>query len=443
MNITNITSPDNSCIGCGICVSLCPTKHLLIKKNNYNQLAIFEKDNRCIDKCSICIDTCPFSNSSDSESAISLSCFNTSEKYNNITGYYINSYVGYNPNNDKRMNSASGGLTSYLLEYLLKSKEVDAVLIVGRDKESYFKYQVCTKYEDVYNFSRSAYTVVNIDKGLSDIINNDNINSFAVVALPCFSKALRNATKYNAKLRKKLKYIIGLVCGQQKSNNFVEYLSSKFNVEKLSGIDFRTKKYGRPNGNFGVKMYYGNDKEKEIVFSDYAKEWSFKMFSVPVCNLCDDIFAETADIVFMDAWLPEFRQSDKGENLIITRNKELDNIISSLKTVKEIGIERVIKSQEFVVKNKRVAIKKNINISQKIFPYTPQKRVGLCKSPNFFEKFLYSIKYHISLNSDKLWIESGRNYSDFICQFNKKYRIKLFIGLLLNKINSLYNKIHK
>lgn len=441
MNITNITSASNSCIGCGICVAMCPSKHLVLKKNKLNQYSVFETDNKCNDSCSICMNVCPFSNNAENEDIVSSNLFDDSFKYDSITGKYINSYVGFHPDLEKRMNCASGGLVSYLLEYLLRHDDVDTAIVVGKHEGSYYSYYKCSNPDDVYKYSRSAYTVVSINETLSDIIRDDNIKSFAVVAVPCFSKALRNSIKYNVKLRKKLKYIIGLVCGQQKSNSFVEYLSSKFKIDVLSSIDFRTKKTGRNNGNYGVKLLDRTGVEKEITFSDYAKEWSFKMFSVPACSLCDDIFAETADIVFMDAWLPEYNTSDKGENLIITRNRHLDEIISNISTVKKIDVNKVKSSQSFVIKSKREAILTNIKKSNQKFKYTPIKRNDKLKKPNCLEQFLHSVKYDIALESDRLWIESRKDYNIFISVFNRKFKYRLFIGLVLYKISNIIKRL--
>ena len=443
MNITHITSAENSCIGCGVCVSTCPTHHLQIEKNEYNQLYVIENNNKCFEKCSICLNVCPFSNESMNEDTWSNKLFHkTNQQYHNELGYYINCYVGFHPIEQRRLNSASGGLVSYLLEYLLENNIVDTVLVVGnKEKEPFFSYQLCHKSENVYNYSRSAYTIINITQALDLIIKNDSIQNVAIVALPCVSKALRNATKHNQKLKTKIKYIIGLVCGQQKSNNFIDYLALKNGISNLSKITFRVKKRGRTNGDYGVEMINSKGEKKEITFSDYAKEWSFKLFTVPACNFCDDIFAETADIVFMDAWLPEYRLSEKGENLIITRNQELDEIISNIKTIKPIKVNRIVESQSTVINNKKKGSWTAITLSNKELKYTPLKRTNRLIKPNFAERYLYKIKYNISMNADKLWIESGRNNNYFYTKMKRIYGYKVFWGLLLNKLGIIIKKI--
>ena len=430
--------PHDICVGCGACVGACPMQHLAIDYNEFNQLEIKEKDNACSEKCSICTNICPFSNDSCNEDIIGESLFKQTKdiKHNTKCGYYLNSYVGFHPNHELRMNSASGGITSLVLAHLLETNEVDAAIVAGRKEggKPYYTSMLVRNSEDVYKCSRSAYYAIHIGETLREVIANKTITSVAIVALPCLCKAIRNACKENAILRKKIKFVIGIVCGQQKSHNFAEYLGKKNGLASITSIDFRTKESGRPNGNYGVKLKTEKT-EKEITFSDYSNEWSSKLFTIQTCNYCDDIFAETADMAVMDAWLPEYKNSDKGETLVITRNAELDSFIKSIPDVQEIGINRVLESQSFVIQNKRSAIivalkqlkKRNIKLT---------KREYLYKVPSLLQRPLLRAKYAISVQSDKIWKIAKQD----ITTFNKKmrkYNTALFFGLVLNKIDTI------
>src|SRR5699024_10024286 len=51
-------------------------------------------------------------------------------------------------------------------------------------------------------------------------------------------------------------------------------------------------------------------------------------FFKPVAsNYTDDVFNETADIVLGDAWLPEYTSDSEGNNIVIIRNPEIDEIV--------------------------------------------------------------------------------------------------------------------
>ena len=443
MNITQIAKATSNCVGCGICVTACPVSHLRLGRNEWNQLEILENENPCLEKCSICMRVCPFSDHSKNEDTLAKELFKETPQSHSVLGSFIQTYEGHHPDESKRWNAASGGLTTYLLDSLLQQGMVDAIVCAARTEGSpYFKSVVCRSSEEVYAHARSAYAVIHLDTALKEAIEDEQITSIAVVALPCQAKALRNAMQYQPKLRKKLKYILGLVCGQQKSTNFADYLAAKSQVDSLCSIDFRKKKSGRPNGNFGVSLI-GGQRSKSLTFSDYGKEWSFKMFTLPACNVCDDIFAETADVVLMDAWLPEYQASDKGENLVIVRNKEFDSLLKGISTVHSIEPERVVLSQSYVVHTKRKWIQTALKYYQQHQLLSPRKREVLLQQPELLETYLNKVKTDISLHTDQLWIQANRDYHQFTRLFNKRYQKRLLIGLILNKLHIIFNRKSK
>lgn len=437
MNILDTAAKD-FCIGCGLCVSCCPSKHLSLSHNSLNILELSHTEKLCLEKCNLCMAICPFSNDAPNEDILSTKLFSNTNniKHHKMVGYYLNSYVGFSPKNEQRLNSASGGITSYLLEHLLNTKEIDAAIIVKKNVGNpLYSFTTCRDPQEIDKNARSAYYTISINEALDQILNDKTISQVAITTTPCMAKALRNACLKKPKLQRKIKFIIGIVCGQAKTHNFASYLASKNGIAKLIGIDFRTKTPSRPNGNFGTKLYSQKD-EKEITFSSYAKEWSFSLFTPHACNFCDDVFAELADVVVMDAWLPEFKHSAKGENLIITRAEEIDKIINTIETVKKIKLDTVISSQLSVIEKKRSHISSHLKYAKKNFKYVPQKRSHLLHKCSFFSKYIVSLKYYFSRNSDIWWHAGSQNYDQFTKRTNKLKPL-IFIGLVLNKVNTL------
>lgn len=436
MNIASYL-PSEFCIGCGVCVSVCPTKHLRVGFEN-NKLKVKENSNNCVDSCSMCISVCPFSNESYNEDHIAKLLFSDNSivyQYRKEVGYFIDSYVGHHPNIKDRINGASGGVTTYILSKLFELKLIDAAIVVNKNNGiPYFSYKIIRGIDELHTTCRSGYCAIHVDEVLDELKLDSTINKVVITALPCISKGIRNACKKNKILNTKIKYIIGLVCGQTKSNNFANYLSKKNNIE-LQSIDFRTKKEGRPNSNFGVKLR-SETECKEITFSSYAKEWSFRLFTPNACNFCDDIYAETADVVLMDAWLPNYQNRSEGDNLIVTRNKEIDAILKQTDSLARIGINDVIMSQSYVIKQKREIILDNLRFSKSEHKYIPNKRLHLFKSPNFLSSYLNYIKLFFSRNSDNWWIDDNEDYKIFKKRL-KSYKIRVFIALILNRISGL------
>lgn len=81
------------------------------------------------------------------------------------------------------------------------------------------------------------------------------------------------------------------------------------------------------------------------------------------CNSCTDVFALDADLVLMDAWLPEYIKDYRGHTLIIVRTNELDEMVREAKSisVKSIDYQKVFTSQKGVVQNKTYFAKGTFN----------------------------------------------------------------------------------
>jgi coenzyme F420-reducing hydrogenase beta subunit len=427
MNVGMTIVANDMCIGCGICVPICPIDNLNMDWN-YGKFEAKHKVENCLSKCDLCFQSCPFDNKSLNEDIISKRLFasNHNIQFNKECGYYLKSYLGYTPNKKQRLKSASGGITSYLLELLLMNKKVDAIAVVSKTKNSdiLFRYKICTTIEEINQCSGSAYYPVEASEILKYILENDG--KYAIVALPCVSTAIRNAMKINKVLKKRIIYIIGLVCGQTKTHYFADYLAQKESSSPISSINFRTKSKKYPVRNYGCKITNKNNEEKIINVANFSKEWSDRYFTPNACNFCDDIFAETSDIAIMDAWIPKYSESTKGYNLILNRNTELEPLIENIENIETIDINSILKSQDLVIVSKREDITERIRVALSQNEYVPQKREHLLKDVKFERKFVISFSYLISKRTQKFWKNTNGNYNEFM-RLMKSTKNELFI----------------
>lgn len=116
-------------------------------------------------------------------------------------------------------------------------------------------------------------------------------------------------------------------------------------------------------------------------------------FQIPGCFFCDDVFAECADVVFMDAWLPEYIDDPKGTSIIIVRNPEIAELIPGDANLEEIDIERVIYSQRAALRRKR---------SPPLGIAAPKKRI-FTKKPFVLDQMIEAQRWKISIISGKIW----------------------------------------
>lgn len=427
MNVGMTIVKSDMCIGCGVCVPVCPIDNLsMVWKSG--KFEAFHEEEDCLSNCDICFNVCPFDDKSSDEDILAKDLYSETDNiyHHSDCGYYIDCFVGHSPVENQRFKSASGGLTSYLLEELLKNKLIDSVACVSKSKKQpvMFEYTLCTTIEEVNQCSGSAYYPVEISSILEYIMEHEG--KYAIVALPCISTGIRNAMKLNKKLRDRIKYIVGLVCGQTKTDYFARYLAEKEKLDQLSEINFRTKSYKYPIKNYGVKLSNDLGEEKVINVATISKEWSDRFFTPNACNFCDDIFAETSDIAIMDAWLPKYDESNEGYNLILSRSVELSAILNSISTVENIHIDDVLKSQELVVNSKREDITERIRVALKNGDYVPTKREHLLKKAKFERRFIVGFLYIVSKTTQKFWEELNGDYSQFM-NIMKKTKREIFI----------------
>ena len=376
MNIVSEVVAKDRCIGCGACAGLCPSKVLSMDFNSFGHYEPKEIPG-CNPKCDICLKVCPFYEKDLAENEISNEIFDSKNSYKEI-GKYVGNYEFYIKDENERINSASGGAGYYLLSELLKRKMVGKIIAVApcENSEKLFKFNIFDNTESLKNARKSAYYPTNMEEILKFILANDD--TYAITALPCFAKALRLAMKTNPKLRKRIKFIVGLVCGQVKSKKFAQSLADlNFGEHKeLKKVDFRYKIKNRPSSNFAFKFLSDDDCSSIRDWSSADEHatspvifWTSRAFTPLACNNCNDTFALCADAVLMDAWLPKFTSDWRGHSLVITRNNELDEIFKNADKnavhCESFDIEQIYTSQKPVVAQKAAYFYNKLNILQK------------------------------------------------------------------------------
>jgi coenzyme F420-reducing hydrogenase beta subunit len=327
----------------------------------------------CTTECGLCLKVCPFATSGENEDTIGERLYGAVPgiQHRSETGYYLTSYVGYSEKH--RPTSASGGMATWLLEALLAEGVVDHVICVAPtgDPERLFAFQVFDTPEEVRTGAGSAYYPVEMSAVIRQVIEVPG--RYAVTGLPCFLKAIRLAQQRNKKLRERIVVTVGLVCGQLKSRHYTDYLALLSGMNgKPVRVKYHSKRPDTPAADYHFICENPNgERSKEVFFSKGMGEaWVNRWFTINACNHCDDIFAECADVVCMDAWLPEYWNDPEGYSLIIVRSPRIfqtitDGIQREQLKLKEISIDDVIRSQNEVIYGKRVLLSYRLKLAQK------------------------------------------------------------------------------
>ena len=214
----------------------------------------------------------------------------------------------------------------------------------GENSVPLFKFSVIKNAGELTRARSSAYYPLTLEAVLKEMSRREG--RYAISALPCFAKALRLAASKNPRLKSRISFIIGLVCGQGKGAGFTHKLADLAFKERkqLAAVNYRYKIAGKSAMSFGFKFRAtdGSEAIDDRSSSAFAY-WSSRAFTPLACNACTDVFAKCADVVLMDAWLQSEMSEWRGTSLVITRAARIDALFSqpTKRAREEIFCERI------------------------------------------------------------------------------------------------------
>ena len=165
-----------------------------------------------------------------------------------------------------------------------------------------------------------------------------------------------------------------------------------------------------------------------------GKDWGMGAFRLKACDFCDDIVGEVADISFGDAWLDKYRSDSKGTNLIIIRNKIIDEIfqkglLDNTFYTEDISSSEVVKSQDASFRHRRHGVKHRTKKYKEASIWHPIKRdfSGINK-PNVLTKLNWNFRASYSQKSHEYFLEAKRKdslniYTDFVKEGTSRARL--------------------
>ncbi|QZY55551.1 Coenzyme F420 hydrogenase/dehydrogenase, beta subunit C-terminal domain [Crassaminicella profunda] len=316
---------NNLCSGCGTCVGICPTKCIKIELSEY-QNPIMTNAEKCIE-CGLCFDVCPgigfnFKRKVGLENEI---------KYNKLLGYYHSFYTGHSINEDIRIKSASGGMATSLIHYLLEQKIVDKALIVGMEN-GVPTIKVVDNYNDLLSGMQSKYGYVPVNSKIREI--NDSNEKYVMVGLPCHFQGLEKSSKFLKNLNDNIIFKIGLLCGYTQTYDVIDFIAKRLGINNIDEYSFLGWREGEYPGN----MAFQHNDSGEIIYKPLY-EWlaiSVPFFSMNRCFLCADGVNELADIVLGDV-----HSNGNEENVILIRNLYAKKILEEAQNKKYIDTKEI------------------------------------------------------------------------------------------------------
>lgn len=391
------------CIGCGACAAI-PNGGLSMRLDSYG-CYVPSRVSESVDGTFESFDAiCPFSGNSADEDELATKLFQSEGgKLDDGVGRYVATYVGHAASPEERATGSSGGLATWLLCRSLQDGVVDAVVHVAPSGgEGLFSYTVSRSPEAVRAGSKSRYYPVELS-GVLDIIRRVP-GRYAIVGIPCFIKAINLLRSCEPALAERIVLTVGIFCGHLKSAQFTEYLVECLghDVREAKTVDFRKKLELRSASDYGFEAVMQDGTTATRPMSEiYGGNWGYGFFKYEACNYCDDVAAETADVAFGDAWLPEYITDSGGTNVVVVRTKAIDAIFRAGMSEGQIELEpitvaRVVESQAAGLRDRREGLGYRLELKATEGEWAPRKRVPPSSSIPKTRKLVYDLRMEIA-----------------------------------------------
>jgi len=445
--VTKVVARD-LCSGCGICVGTCPHKNLVMVTAESGD-RVPKLLGECGKNCDLCLLVCPFTRGSHNPRELPPPAAGDTHpdrtmQFHPAIGAFRTAYRGYCIDESVRLQSSSGGLLTKCLVALLESGAINGILIPQMVlKEDGFDYvfHVARSANEIFASGGSIYYPVNAASALREImLGAHEDDRLAVVGVPCFLAAVKKASALLPKVRRVVRYTLGLACGMYQNEMYTEMLLAKCQCSpaECGKIMYRGKAENRPPNNFAfICKDRNNQRTAEILYDGlpyYLGRHAY--FRLNACNYCHDVFAETADACFMDAWLPENIVDWRGTSLVVVRDQAIEETLLNEKrkghiNLEEIEAAKVIRSQSGHIKRKQELIDYRLG------------RPG--PAVTWLEKLDWLLQIKTQKRSKWAWRTLGRKYgvSWFWLGVLDLYLMQMILSLLIRTTSIVGNLLRK
>lgn len=232
-----------------------------------------------------------------------------------LTGIIDTPYVGYAVSDDIRVNSASGGVITQTLLYLLETGSITGAVMLQLGKEQPCEAQpiIARTPEEIQSASGSVYTESSPLTILSQLQHEKE--PLAFVGLPDHVAAIRMLQKLNHPSVRAIKYVFGPYTGTvMKFQALASYLkANKAEVADVTQLRYRA---GEWPGYLEIYLKDGRVLRAEKFYYNYLIPFFITQRS---SQLAVDFTNELTDISVGDAWAPEYETKRGGYSVVLAR----------------------------------------------------------------------------------------------------------------------------
>ncbi|MCP5489104.1 MAG: Coenzyme F420 hydrogenase/dehydrogenase, beta subunit C-terminal domain [Verrucomicrobia bacterium] len=408
------------CIGCGACAVVSPSR-FSIEMDEFGcyQAVTLPNPADQAEGDAAGAAVCPFSASAISEDEVAREVFPADARAHDAVGRFLETFAGYVLEDGYRNRGSSGGMVSWMAKELLQRDLVDGIVHAkaGPGSSPLFQYGISRSVEELNRHPKSKYYPVELSSVLREL--EQEPGRFAIIALPCFAKALRALFRQQPNLREKIPFIIGLFCGHLKSANYAENYGWQLGIDpgQLTAVDFRVKLSDRSANHYGIKVEGQKNGAAISVTHDhqslFGANWGFGFFKYSACDYCDDVTAELADISIGDAWIDPYMKDPMGTNIVVIRHPVLRDVIregisNGHISMDEVTADDVMRSQASGIRHRREGLAYRLYLKQKAGLWVPPKRVRPSRDLSRERRSIYRLRIRLSAESHRAFRQARR-----------------------------------
>jgi coenzyme F420 hydrogenase subunit beta len=234
-----------------------------------------------------------------------------------------NVWLGYASDPYIRAKGSSGGCVRAILCYMLGAGLIDGAVVnvedpnhPGRGMSILAKTQ-----EEVLNCAKSIYCITEIKKSVHEAFITTDVKRVAVVGLPCQIADLQKMLINDQSLQSKIVATIGLFCGHNIAPTALSEVYTSLGMDSKDVQSFIYRGSGWYPSKIRITKKDGSILDIPFEDSYFCKIWRAFTHVPKMCKECSDFLAESADISFGDAWLPELYSNQEGYNLGVSFTK--------------------------------------------------------------------------------------------------------------------------
>lgn len=270
---------NEKCIGCGACVSACPTKCLAMENDNEGFFYPVSANDNCIE-CGLCESVC--------EAQIQVEPITV-----------LSSYAVKNKNENIRKDSSSGGAFFELAKVVIQ--EGGVVFGAAFDSEWNVCHIQCDKLSDLEKLRKSKYLQSNTNgvyQKVKELLQENKTVLFSGTPCQCNALSVFLGRRYENL------FMIDFIChGVPSPAAWQKYLKYETGGKDVALVNFRDKSRGWRNFRLNITCSDSTNINMPYSQSAYMQLFLGDFILRPSCYVCQSKFPnKAADITIGDLW---------------------------------------------------------------------------------------------------------------------------------------------